>query len=551
MRFLARYSIGAKLLVIPALVTVLLLLIAAVAHFGQQAQQGALDRIYEIRIQRVRSTSAGLNEVRSVNEELFLMLDEYRKAAAVGETDLDDLKVEADTIRSALSKSKKDFESAARQSGLSEDERLAYEDVLTSLNGYGQTLEQLLATVAGAGMAGSEQELAMIWSWFGNFLNSARRLNEIQDRLSGDDYQAAKRIAVFASLLVGGMLLVAILVAVGSALLIRAQIVGAIHGIRDAALQLQSGDLTRRVTLVGSDEVAQSAKAFNELVDGYQGLVRQVLEGARALGVSARALATDAHHAELGAARQSEATEALAATMEQMSASIYSVADGADQMRASSQMSLQGTQGGRQAMERMRDEAHGVQAAFTEIQESVEDFLKRTAVISGLTLQVKDIAAQTNLLALNAAIEAARAGEQGRGFAVVADEVRKLAQYSSGAATHIEQVAAGLESRSESVVQSLQSGRRSMISTLDQLATLQQVMVIAGDAVATTTREIDDIAAAAKEQTRGSTQISANVDEIARMCEQNTHVVFETASAAIELEKLAGALETSVARFRV
>ena len=551
MRFLASYSIGTKLLVTPALVSGLLLLVAATAYYGLQVQHAALERIYEIRIQRLQATNQGLNDVRSVNEEVYVVLADYRQALAIGDTDLDALKDQAEAIRGGVAQARQAFEAASRQPGLTEEEQAAYQDALTALAGYGEALVPLLQMVVGEGEGQDDSQFTMVWNWFGNFLSAARRLNDIQDRLSGEDYEVAKGIAVFSTTLLGGAVLLAILLSVACALVIRAQIVGAVQGIRNAALQLQAGDLTQRAQAVGRDEVAQSAQAFNQLVDGFQSLVRQVLDGARELAVSARSLAADAQEALRGAARQAEATEAVAATMEEMSVSITAVAAGAEQVRAHSLQSLEGTQAGRLVLERMHGEANQMQSAFAEIQSLVEDFVKRTAAIADLTHQVKDIAGQTNLLALNAAIEAARAGEQGRGFAVVADEVRKLAEHSSGTASRIEEVAAALGTRSEAVGQSLLSGHQSLASMLDQLATLQQVVTAAGEAVATTTREIDGIAAAVKEQSGASTDVARNVDDIARMGEQNTRVVVEAASADARLERLAEGLESSVAHFRV
>ena len=307
----------------------------------------------------------------------------------------------------------------------------------------------------------------------------------------------------------------------------------------------------RSCTVVGRDEVAQSAQAFNQLVEGFQNLVKQVLGSARELAASARSLTSDAHEVQRDAARQSEAIEAVAATMDNMSVSITVVAEGAEQVRANSLQSLQGSQEGRLALESMREETDRVHAAFTEIQTSVEDFLERTAAIADLTQRVKEIAGQTNLLALNAAIEAARAGEQGRGFAVVADEVRKLAEDSSGAASHIEQVAAALETRSKAVGRSLEAGHQSLESTLHQLSRLLHIITNAGEAVATTTHEIDGIVEAVKKQSSGSADVVRNVDEIVRMSAQNAHTVTQTAGAAVQLEQLADGLESAVAHFRV
>ena len=551
MQFLARYSIGAKLLVTPALVSCLLLLVAGTAFHGFQAQHEALERIYETRIQRLRATSEGINDLRSLNEELYLVLADYRKAQEIDDNIDDDLKERVASIRTGLAEVAKKFETASKQAGLTEEEEAAYQDVLTSLAGYSDALAPVLAMLVGQGADRGDDYFSIVWSWFGNFLNSATRLNSIQDRLSGEDYEAAYRAANLATSLLGAAVAAAILLSLISALAIRSQVVGSIHRIRDVALSLQAGDLTHRVEVVGRDEIAQTANAFNQLADSFQELVGQVLGGARQVAASAHGLAVDVQQAERSAARQSEVTEAVASTMEQMSVSTSAVADSADQLRKTSLQTLQGAQEGGLAIQRMRGEADRVQIAFTEIRASVEDFLQRTAAIADLTHQVKDIAAQTNLLALNAAIEAARAGELGRGFAVVADEVRRLAEHSANAAVNIEEVAGVLGARSETVGLSLESGHQSLVSTLDYFGTLQLVVSTAGEAVATTNREIDGIADAAKEQSRGSTDIAINVEEIARMCEQNAHVVVQAAGAASRLEQLAGNLEASVSRFRV
>lgn len=551
MRFLARYSIGTKLLMTPVLVTLLLLLVAAAAWYGMRAHHAALERIYEIRFQRLSATNQGLNDVRSVNEDVYVVLADYQQALADGDTEFEDLKEPAEAIRQGLAQASYDFESAALKPDLTEGEQAAYQDVLIAITGYGEAIAPLLQTLTGETSRHNESQITMAWNWFGSFLTAARRLNEIQDDLSAADYGIAKRIASSSSVALGGVVLLAILISAGCALTIRAQIVGAIHGIRDAALQLQSGDLCGRAHVVGRDEVAQSAQAFNQLVEGFQNLVKQVLGSARELAASARSLTSDAHEVQRDAARQSEAIEAVAATMDNMSVSITVVAEGAEQVRANSLQSLQGSQEGRLALESMREETDRVHAAFTEIQTSVEDFLERTAAIADLTQRVKEIAGQTNLLALNAAIEAARAGEQGRGFAVVADEVRKLAEDSSGAASHIEQVAAALETRSKAVGRSLEAGHQSLESTLHQLSRLLHIITNAGEAVATTTHEIDGIVEAVKKQSSGSADVVRNVDEIVRMSAQNAHTVTQTAGAAVQLEQLADGLESAVAHFRV
>jgi methyl-accepting chemotaxis protein len=141
--------------------------------------------------------------------------------------------------------------------------------------------------------------------------------------------------------------------------------------------------------------------------------------------------------------------------------------------------------------------------------------------ISGMTQQVKEIADQTNLLALNAAIEAARAGEQGRGFAVVADEVRKLAEKSGKSANEIDQVTTALNQKSTVVDEMVKNGLRSLNATQEQAAHVSRTLKEAGQSVLESTRGVSDIAASVSEQSVASTEIARNVEKIAQMSEEN------------------------------
>ena len=192
-----------------------------------------------------------------------------------------------------------------------------------------------------------------------------------------------------------------------------------------------------------------------------------------------------------------------------------------------------------------------VQDAVNQIAGSVKEFVDSTRAITGMTQQVKEIADQTNLLALNAAIEAARAGEQGRGFAVVADEVRKLAEKSAKSANEIDQVTNSLNQKSTHVEATVQAGLHSLQATQEQIGRVSTMLTEAGEAVTKSSHGVSDIAASVGEQSLASTEIARHVEQIAQMSEENHAAVESNNQDIVRLEQLARELQGAVSRFRV
>ncbi|MDP3438185.1 MAG: methyl-accepting chemotaxis protein [Azonexus sp.] len=320
-------------------------------------------------------------------------------------------------------------------------------------------------------------------------------------------------------------------------------------GLRDIASG--EGDLTRRLPVNGQDEVGQSASVFNEMMENFNQLVRQVRDSASQVSSRVAALSDNTDRVSQSSHLQNEKSNQAAAAVEQLVLSISSIAQSAEHVQHQSQESLSRANEGSRNLTVLLGEMNVVESAVKEMAVSVNDFVRNTESITQMTREVKDIAEQTNLLALNAAIEAARAGEQGRGFAVVADEVRKLAEKSSRSASEIDTITATLSAQSIAVRRSIEQGLEHLASSQSAVATVSSVLQATNGSVAEVGHGLDAIASATEQQRRVSSDVEASIEAIASMARDNTGAVEQTAGAAHDLKRLAEGLSTMVGRFKV
>ncbi|MDE1982650.1 MAG: methyl-accepting chemotaxis protein [Betaproteobacteria bacterium] len=314
---------------------------------------------------------------------------------------------------------------------------------------------------------------------------------------------------------------------------------------------LSERDLTRRAPVRSCDEIGQTAKAFNAFAEGFQRILGQLKGYSDRVSTSASALAQNAGRVETSTHKQSEEAAHASALVETMSQSIASVAENAQGVARLSQESRERALQGQQSLHEMMREIEQVESTVNDMAGSVADFVKSAQSITSMTQQVRDIAEQTNLLALNAAIEAARAGEQGRGFAVVADEVRKLAEKSAISAGQIDVVTQELSGKSEQVDRSVQSGLGSLQSSRTHMQAVADVLSQSTDAVNRVSQGVDDISTSVNQQKEASRDIARNLEQMAAMAEANSTTIKDTVQAVKEMEGLAASLRDAGDQFKV
>jgi methyl-accepting chemotaxis protein len=310
------------------------------------------------------------------------------------------------------------------------------------------------------------------------------------------------------------------------------------------------GDLTHRLPVRGKDEIGDASSAFNHMMEKLRALIAGVSVTANHVSQSAQGLLATSEKISVGSATQSEKSNSAASAMEQMAASIASVASASGSVEKLSCESRDRTQAGMMSVDDLKARLGQVENAVEQIASTVENFVQKTASISKMTQQVKDIADQTNLLALNAAIEAARAGEHGRGFAVVADEVRKLAEKSSQSANEIDSITRALGQESQEVHGSIQSGLRALASSHESMLNVASVLEEATQTVSRVAEGMSGIRNATDEQNSTAALVAQTVESIADLARENATFVTEMTDATRELTRLATSLRSDMSRFR-
>lgn len=317
----------------------------------------------------------------------------------------------------------------------------------------------------------------------------------------------------------------------------------------DVANAVASGDLRPEVSTVRRDELGQLLNALGRMTTGLRSLVAAINDDAGHIAASSSQLSGITGQNQQGVMAQKDQTDQVATAMNEMVATVGEVARNAEQASVAASDASDKARAGEQTVEQTLGRVTELNQQVATVQQRLNTLQADTRNIGTVLDVIKSVAEQTNLLALNAAIEAARAGEQGRGFAVVADEVRSLAQRTQSSAAEIEGLISNLVNSAEETVTVMDTGAR---LANDTLATAQDT----GEAIQLITRAVDDIlqlnqqiATAAEQQTSVAEDINRNITVIRDVSDQTTSSTEQVAASSSELATLGERLRAQVARF--
>jgi len=351
------------------------------------------------------------------------------------------------------------------------------------------------------------------------------------------------------SLMIGGIaLLIGLMISWGTGLSISRPIQNAVQAMRDIAKG--EGDLTRRLDTSGADEVTQLSAAFNEFSEKIRQTVSQVAGVTVQLGTAAEELAVITRETADGVRQQEEETSQVATAMNEMTATVQEVARNAADAASSANTALQETESGKLVVNSTINSISGLADEINRAAEVINNLETQSENIGSVLDVIRGIAEQTNLLALNAAIEAARAGEQGRGFAVVADEVRTLASRTQKSTEEIQHMIEQLQSGSRQAVKVMHHSNEQAQETVSQASKAGQSLEDISQVVVAINDMNMQIANAAEEQGLVSEEVNRNVININDAVQKSSLGAGQTSEASDSLARLAAELQQLVQQFR-
>jgi methyl-accepting chemotaxis protein len=377
-----------------------------------------------------------------------------------------------------------------------------------------------------------------------SMVDKAIELQEGQLQLMEEEYTLAvmELVAITAAAIVAGTLIAWFMIR---------SITGPINQTVEVANRVASGDLTVQINSNRGDEFGNLLAAFSTMVTSLRELIKEIDTGSSSIASSSEELSAVTKETRQGVSDQQDQTDQVATAMNEMVATVNEVAKSAESAFNAAQNASQKSGDGEAAVNETLSFVTDLNTEIGNVMTQLRGLQSDTQNIATVLDVIKSVAEQTNLLALNAAIEAARAGEQGRGFAVVADEVRSLAQRTQTSASEIETLITNLVTSAESSVTTMEGGTRLAEQTQERAESAGGTIREMAEAVEDIRQYNSQIATAAEQQASVAEDINQNVTRIRDVGEQSAASTEQVSGASEELARLADGLSSQVSRFKI
>ena len=536
-------NVGQRLQIMAATAMIALVVLAASGTYVASSLHGSMDYIYSNTLQSIQA-------IDSINEKFlkirlnalyhFLQKDADKKAAS--EAQISKLK---EQIREELVRYEKEFVSDPKDKELFEKEKGFFETYFVEIE---PALERSRANDE-EGIWSNVKKATAGMTKLSETITEHKKYNE---QLAESHYKQATASASLGRSISLVLVVISLLVVGGISFVVVREIRSRMNRLSAFINNVsQTLDFTPRIKVTRLDELGSSGDAFNRLLDRLQDNLKSISHSTQSVAMAAHQLATTSEQVATTAYQQSEAASGMAATVEEITVSINHVADRAQEANRLSSESGQLAVSGEKIIGQTTSDIHDIEATVHDAAKLIHELEQQGQQIANVVQVIKEVADQTNLLALNAAIEAARAGEQGRGFAVVADEVRKLAERTSSSTQEISATIDAMKRSASNAVLGMEGVVDKVTQGVERSKKANTAIQQIGESSRATVEMVEEIASAIQEQGSATNSIAGHVERIAQMSEESSAAAENSSQAARNLDHLAADMLAIVSAYRL
>ncbi|MDE2625090.1 MAG: methyl-accepting chemotaxis protein [Betaproteobacteria bacterium] len=537
-------NIKKKILLSPLLSVALMLVLGLVSFMGMRSLQNALETITSRSMQHVLL----LNESR--DDLLEANIGVYRLFSTIGNFDAARIQAETAKIVGHADDAIKILKSLEARSDLGEEERKSLTALDPLLAKYRKSVAQSIDMAQSDLASGT----GMMQAADKRFQEAAAQMDTLLASLRQKGQEAVESASSSArrSLTLSMVIFVAAVVAtLAVAMVLSNRIVAPLLAAIRTATSIASGNLTNAVPKGGKDETGDLLRALSAMQENLRNLIETIAGNARHALSTSKSMSQTLADINRAVEGQNDATSTVAAAIEQMSVSIGNIHDNATQALHANRDSSGAAKEGGEVIQSAFDEMNRMSGTIREAATVVEQVGQQSNDISAIVQVIREVADQTNLLALNAAIEAARAGEQGRGFAVVADEVRKLAEKTTASAQEIADMIVAIQQSANRAVSDIRHVVEQVSTTASYADQARQSIERIRTSAGQSEGFAGEITSALGEQNKASELIAQKVEGITQTSEANAQGVAQVNQSMRELAERSRQLEEAVTRFTV
>jgi methyl-accepting chemotaxis protein len=544
-RWLSNLRMTTKLLVSPAVAIAFLVGVWIVCYFGFFNQKAALDDIFNNRFQNYQASAGIIKDLTEVHANIYKLMSMISANYAKAKTDY--------VANAQLEKIDKIYEDAmkiAKSPNLTKAEKGSFEEAAGQIKQY----RQLVKTVTEGAAADVSTATILMNQADDYFWTINEKMNELivlEKKLGKDKYTSAGSTYKMVLIISAAVCLLAAIIAFIISIVMKSIIIAPINKTVEVIEGVAQGDLTKRIDVTSRDEIGVLAEHFNRLVERLHEAIIQVAGSSNEVSSAAGMLDSATEHMATGVEEAAMQVNSVAAASEEMSKTTSEIAQNCVVAAKSSEKANSSASSGEKIIQETIEVMNRINNRVKESANIIKNLGTRSDQIGEIVGLINDVADQTNLLALNAAIEAARAGEHGRGFAVVADEVRKLAERTSDATKEIRETIQSMQSETKKAVVSMEEGVNDVGQGTVEAAKSGEALKDILHQINKVTSEINQIAVASEEETATTNEIASSIQQISQVMHDTSKRIQGNAEASAKLANLSKTLQEMVGQFRI